>query len=56
VLISFITSSACLFVRLFVSLSVRISAFNSAGPTGRIYMKFGTGDFDENLLRNSKFG
>ena len=55
-LISFIISSACLFVRLFVSLSVRLSAFNSTAPTGWIYMKFDTGDFDESLLRNSKFG
>lgn len=55
-LISFIISSACLFVRLSVSLSIQLSAFISATPTGRIYMKFGTGDFDESLLRNSKFG
>jgi hypothetical protein len=35
---------------------VRLSACVRAAPTGRIFMKFDTGDFYENLSRKSGFG
>ena len=38
----------------YVRLSDRLSASNSAVPTGRIYVK--TGGFHENLSRKSKIG
>ena len=38
-----------------VRLSV-LSACRSAGFTGRIYVKFDSGDFYENMSRNSKYG
>jgi len=37
-------------------LSVRLPPYISTAPTGRISTKFDTGDFYENLLRNSQFG
>jgi hypothetical protein len=36
-------------------MSVRLSAYISAAPTGRICVKFETEDFHANLLRKSKF-
>jgi hypothetical protein len=35
---------------------VRIFKCNNEAPTGLIIVKFGAGDFHENLWRNSKFG
>lgn len=37
-------------------MSVRLSACNSAPPTGRIYVKFDTGDCYKNTSRKPKFG
>jgi hypothetical protein len=39
-----------------VCTSVRLSACISDACTGRSYVKFDIGDFNENLLKNSKFG
>ena len=41
-------------VCLSVCLSVRLSACNRAAPTGRLSVRFDTGDFYENLARKSK--
>jgi len=35
---------------------VRPSAYNSAAPSGRIFVKFYIGNFHESQLRNSIFG
>jgi hypothetical protein len=40
----------------FVMLSVRLSAFIIAAPTGRISVKFDIGDYYENVSIKSKFG
>jgi len=37
-------------------MSARLSVYISAAPTGRIYVKFGTGDFYEHLSRKCKLG
>jgi hypothetical protein len=39
----------------FVALSVRLFACNSPAPTGRIYIKFYSGNFYDNMSRQSKF-
>ena len=38
-----------------VRLSVHLSVYTTAATTGRIYMKFDSGDIYENLPRNFKF-
>jgi hypothetical protein len=38
------------------SVTAAISAFISASPNGRIYVKFYAGDVHHNLLRNPTFG
>jgi hypothetical protein len=37
-------------------MSVRLSAYISAAPTGRISVKFGIEEFHENLSRNYRVG
>jgi hypothetical protein len=46
------TNNNVLYIRIFVHLS----ECTSAAPTGRIFVKFYTGDFHENLSRNSVCG
>ena len=51
-----VVASSCLSVRPSVRPSGRLSAYISAAATERIFVKFDTGDFYENLFRLSKFG